>query len=84
MLIQKENEAVLIPLELADYMVNIKHRIPTPNEIESLKHYCSTQDDTPWNTSIFKNFVSRSLIIINFKNVDLGIRHHFMLLRSLG
>jgi hypothetical protein len=48
MVIQK-NEAVLIPLELAGFMVHFKHRILTPDEIESLKQYCLTQTDTPWN-----------------------------------
>jgi hypothetical protein len=49
MVIQKENEAVLINLELAGCMVHSKQRIPSPIEVESLKQYCLTQDDTPWN-----------------------------------
>jgi hypothetical protein len=33
----KDNEPVLIPLEHTGCMVHFKHRIPTTDEIESLK-----------------------------------------------
>jgi hypothetical protein len=38
-------------------MIHFKHRLPTPEEINSLKQYCLTQGDTPWNPSSFSDQV---------------------------
>ena len=39
-------------------MVHFKHRIPTSEKVESLKQYCLTQDETPWNASSFSDQVA--------------------------
>jgi hypothetical protein len=36
-------------------MVHFKHRLPTAEEIASLKQYCITQGDVPWNPSSFSD-----------------------------
>ena len=38
--IQDGSESLTVPLELAGCMVHFKHRIPTSEEVESLKQYC--------------------------------------------
>jgi hypothetical protein len=58
MVIQNDNKEVLMPLELAGCMVHFKHRVPKPGEIESLKHYCLTHDDTLWNPSILSDQIA--------------------------
>jgi hypothetical protein len=60
--------SLVITLELAGCMINFKHRLPTTEEINSLKQYCLTQGDTPWNPSSFSDqvadrFIKRSLIM---------------------
>jgi hypothetical protein len=32
-------------------MIHFKHRLPTTEEVNSLKQYFLTQGDTPWNSS---------------------------------
>jgi hypothetical protein len=39
-------------------MIYFKHRLPTTEEINSLKQYCLTQGDTPWNPSSFSDQVA--------------------------
>jgi hypothetical protein len=39
-------------------MINFKHRLPAKEEINSLKQYCLTQGDTPWNPSLFSDLVA--------------------------
>jgi hypothetical protein len=39
-------------------MIHFKHRLPTTEEINSLKKYCLTQCDTPWNPSSFSDQVA--------------------------
>jgi hypothetical protein len=39
-------------------MIHFKHRLPTTEEINSLKQYCLTQGDTPWNLSSFSDQVA--------------------------
>jgi hypothetical protein len=39
-------------------MIHFKHRLPTTEEINSLKQYCLTQGDTPWNPSSFSDQVA--------------------------
>jgi hypothetical protein len=39
-------------------MIHCKHQIPTIEEINSLKQYCLTQGDTPWNPSSFSDQVA--------------------------
>ena len=55
MVIQGDDESVVVPLELSGCMIHFKHRLPTTEEIESLKQYCLTQGDTPWNPSFFSD-----------------------------
>jgi hypothetical protein len=74
MVIQKDNEAVLIPLELTGCIVHFKLRTPNPDEIKSLNQYCLTQDDTPWRPFIFsdkvtESFITRSLITSGISTV---------------
>jgi hypothetical protein len=49
--IQDVGSSLIIPLELAGCMIHFNHRLPTTKEINSLKQYCLTQGDTPWNPS---------------------------------
>jgi hypothetical protein len=49
---------ITIPLDLAGCMVHFKHRLLTQEELTSLKHYCLTQSDTPWNPSSFSDQVA--------------------------
>ena len=53
MVIQDDNNTVVVPLELAGCMIHFKHRLPTHEELASLKQYCLTQGDTPWKPSSF-------------------------------
>jgi hypothetical protein len=39
-------------------MIDFNCRLPTTEEINSLKQYCLTQGDTPWNPSSFSNQVA--------------------------
>jgi hypothetical protein len=56
--IQDVGSALVIPLELAECMIHFKHRLPTTDEINSLKQYCLTQGDTAWNPSSFSDQVA--------------------------
>jgi hypothetical protein len=49
--IQDVGSSLVIPLELAECMIHFKHRLPSTEEINSIKQYCLTQGDTPWNPS---------------------------------
>jgi hypothetical protein len=49
--IQDVGSSLVVPLELAGCMIHFKHQLPTPEEIKSLKKYCLTQGDAPWNPS---------------------------------
>jgi hypothetical protein len=53
--IQDIGISFVVPLELAGCMIYFKHRSPTTEEINSLKQYCLTQGDTPWNPSSFSD-----------------------------
>ena len=57
-MIQDDSESLTVPLELAGCMVQFKHRIRTSEEVESLKQYCLTQGETPWNPSSFSDQVA--------------------------
>jgi hypothetical protein len=69
--IQDVGSSLVVTLEFSGCMINFKHRLPTTEEINSLKQYCLTQGDTPWNPSSFSDFliklqtsfINRSLII---------------------
>jgi hypothetical protein len=56
--IQDVGSSLVVPLELAGCMIHFKHRLPTIEEINSLKQYCLMQGDTPWNPSSFSDQVS--------------------------
>jgi hypothetical protein len=58
MMIQDVGTSLVIPLELAGSMIHFKHRLPTTEEINSLKQYCLIQEDTPCNTSSFSDQVT--------------------------
>jgi hypothetical protein len=49
MVIQDIGSSLLISLELVGCMIHFKYRLPTTEEVNSLKQYCLTQSDTPWN-----------------------------------
>jgi hypothetical protein len=51
----RDSDVLTIPLDLAGCMVHFKHRLPTAEEIASLKQYCLTQGDVPWNPSSFSD-----------------------------
>jgi hypothetical protein len=48
--IQDVGSSLVMPLELAGCMIHFKHRLTNTEEINSLKQYCLTQGDTPWNS----------------------------------
>jgi hypothetical protein len=56
--IQDVDSSLVVPLELAGCMIHFKHRLPTTEEINSLKKYCLTHGDTPWNPSSFSDQVA--------------------------
>jgi hypothetical protein len=56
--IQDVGSPLVVPLELAGCMIHLKHRLPTTEEINSLKQYFLTQGDTPWNPSSFSDQVA--------------------------
>jgi hypothetical protein len=51
--IQGDGDPFVIPLEFAGCMIHFKQQLPTTEEINSLKQYCLTKGDTPWNPSSF-------------------------------
>jgi hypothetical protein len=53
MIIKDSNDSAIptIPLDLAGCMVHFKHRLPTVKDVSSLKQYCLTHGETPWNPS---------------------------------
>jgi hypothetical protein len=55
MVIQDSVNSLIVPLELADCMIHFKNQLPTTEEVNSLKQYCLTQGDTPWNLSSFSD-----------------------------
>jgi hypothetical protein len=57
MVIQDVGSSLVIPLKLAFCMIH-KYRLPTTEEVNSLKQYCLTQGGTPWNPSSFSDQVS--------------------------
>jgi hypothetical protein len=61
MVIQDVGSSLVIPIELAGCMIHFKHRLPTTEEINSLKQYCLTQRDSPCNLSSFSDQVADRL-----------------------
>jgi hypothetical protein len=55
------NDLITITLDLSGCMMHFKHRLPTVEEITSLKQYCLTQGETPWNPSSFSDQVADKL-----------------------
>jgi hypothetical protein len=45
------SDALTIALDLAGCMIHFRHRLPTTDEIATLKQYCLTQGDDPSNPS---------------------------------
>jgi hypothetical protein len=64
MIIKDSNDSdiLTIPLDLAGCMVHFKHRLPTVEDMSSLKQYCLTHGDTPWNLSSFIGNISLTFI----------------------
>jgi hypothetical protein len=56
--IQDVGSLLVVSLELAGCKIYFEHRLPTTEEINSLKQYCLTKDDTPWNPSSFSDQVA--------------------------
>ena len=50
-----DSDILTIPLDLAGCMVHFKHQLPTVEDMSSLKQYCLTHGDTPWNPSSFSD-----------------------------
>jgi hypothetical protein len=68
MVIQDIGSSLVVLLELAGCMIHFKHRLPTSEEVNSLKQYWLTQCDTPRNhhhflIKLLTSFINRSLII---------------------
>ena len=58
MVIQIDFKPIVEPLELTICMVHFKHRLPNDEEVKSLKQYCLTKDDNPWNPLEFSDQVT--------------------------
>jgi hypothetical protein len=50
-----DSDILTIPLDLAACMIHFKHRLPTVEDMPSLKQYCLTHGDTPLNPSSFSD-----------------------------
>jgi hypothetical protein len=77
MVIQDVGISLVLPLELAGCMIHFKHRLPTTEEINSLKQHCLTQGDTPWNPSSFSDQVADKFyhqVIDNEQNKSLNTK----------
>jgi hypothetical protein len=75
--IQDVGSPLVVPLELAGCMIHFKHRLPTTEEIHSLKQYCLTQGDTPWNPSSISDQVADKFyqqVIENEQNNSLNTK----------
>jgi hypothetical protein len=64
--IQDVGSSLVIPLEFAYCVIHFNHKLPTTEEVNSLKQYCLTQGDTPLDPSSFSDklltsFINRSL-----------------------
>jgi hypothetical protein len=66
-MIQDGSESLTLPLEHAAITAHFKNRLPTLEEVESLKQYVLTQDFTPWNPSSLSDQVSEVLSTIHRK-----------------
>jgi hypothetical protein len=58
MMIQDVGSSFVLAFEVAGCMIHFKYRLLSTEEINSLKHYCWTQGDTPWNPSSFSDQVA--------------------------
>jgi hypothetical protein len=75
--IQDVGSPLVVPLELAGCMIHFKHRLPTTEEINSLKQYCLKQGDTPCNSSSFSDQFAEKLsqqVIDNEQNNSLNTK----------
>jgi hypothetical protein len=78
MVIQDVGSSLVISLELAGCMIHLKQSSPTAEEFNSLKQYCLTQGDTPWNPSSFSGQVIDTFyhwIIDNEQNISLNTKY---------
>jgi hypothetical protein len=57
MVIRDNSESLVVPLELSSCMVNFKHRLLNDEEVMSLKQYCLTRGEYPWNPLAFSDQV---------------------------
>jgi hypothetical protein len=58
MVIQVDYDALVKALEFVCCVIHFKHRLPTTEGVNSLKQYCLTQGDNPWNPSSFSDQVA--------------------------
>jgi hypothetical protein len=78
MVIQDIGSSLVIPLELAGCMIHFKQRLPTTEEVNSLKQYFLTKGDTPWNLSSFSDQVTDKVyrqVIDNEQNNSLNTEY---------
>jgi hypothetical protein len=68
-----DSHVLTIPLDLAGCMVHFKNRVPTAEEIASLKQCCLTQGDVPWNPSSFSDQMADTFYqqVIERKNYNI-------------
>jgi hypothetical protein len=62
MVIQNVSSSLAISLELAGCMIRFKQQLPTTEEINSLKQYCLTKGDNPWNPSSFSDQIADKIL----------------------
>jgi hypothetical protein len=61
-------------------MINLKQKLLTIEEINSLKQYCLMQGDSPWNLSSFSNQVANKIyqqVIDNEQNNSLNTKSDY-------
>jgi hypothetical protein len=78
--IQDVGISLVIPLELLGFTIHFKHRLPSSEEINSLKKYCLTQGDTPWNPSSFSDQLAGKFylqVIDNEQNNSLNTKSYY-------
>jgi hypothetical protein len=77
--IQDVGSSFVIPLDFVEFMIHIEHRLPTTEEINSLKQYCLTQGDTQWNPLSFSDqvadrFYQQNIVIDNKQKNSLNTK----------
>jgi hypothetical protein len=55
MVIRDDGESLVVPLELSSCMIHFKHQLPNDEGVNSLKQYCLSKGESPWNPLAFSD-----------------------------